>query len=280
MDEFEIPNIQNNEKQSNDNNKKDIIIKKSFQKNGYEKIIYKNLSKLKNKFIYGFKLPEIIINPSYINDGLNQNYTINYRERITNRELYRMKNIENEKNNESNEINNEIEERENNGQNSTMRLEFREEIISYRNNNNNNKDNNYYHNGSEYNNSNNNELNNPFYYKTQKPPIKYIIYKKRNHKKNKTFVSSPNYIKEREQKFKNSDKDDYNIKFPKEDIPLPIRPERESHNSCDDENIKTFKKDIENLNKYDKYKKIKNNNVFNNKFKNDSFGNNTNKTNK
>ena len=29
------------------------------------------------------------------------------------------------------------------------------------------------------------ELNNSFYYKTQKPPIKYIIYKKRNHKKNK-----------------------------------------------------------------------------------------------
>ena len=61
MEEFEIPNIPNDEKQSYYNNKSDIIIKKSFQKNGYEKIIYKNLSKLKNKLIYGLKLPEIII---------------------------------------------------------------------------------------------------------------------------------------------------------------------------------------------------------------------------
>ena len=274
MDDFEIPK---SEKQSYYNNKSGVTIKNGFQKNGYEKkLIYKNPTKHKTKFIYGLKFPEIIINPNYMNDELNQNNTINYRECITNRELYRMKNTENEKNNESNEI----EESQYNESNSTMRYEYREEIISYRKNNNDNRDNRYSYNKTEYNNNNNNENNNSFYYKTQKTPIKFIIYKKKNHKKNKTFISLPNNNKEKEQKFKNANKVDYNLKFPKEDISLPIRAERESHNSSDDENIKTFKKDIEDLNKYNTNKIIKSNNIFNKKVKTDFFENNKNRKNK
>ena len=265
MDGFQIPN---NKNQFYYNNKNGIIIANSFKKDGYErKIIYKNPAKYKSKFTYGLNFPEIIINPIYINDELNQNNIINYRECITNRELYRKKNIENEKNNESDEDNNEKEESEYNEPNSTMRYEYREEIMSYKQNNinNNDRENKYYYNRTEYNNNNNNnnKLNNSFYYKTQKPPIKYIIYKKRNHKKNKTFVSSLNSNELNNPKFKNENKVDYNPKFPKEDIPLPIRTERESHNSSNDENIKTFKKDIENLNKYDTYQIIKSNNIFN-----------------
>ena len=276
MNEFQIPNSE--DQSFYYNNKTGIIIKNDFQKNGNEKIIiYKNPNK-KTKFIYGHKCPEIIINPNYTDDNLNQNYIINYRQCITNKELYRMKNLENEKNDESNENNKEMEESQNNELDSKMRYEYREEIISYRQiNKNRNK---YYYNRTEYNNNNNDENNNSFYYKTQKQPIKYIIYKKKNHKKNNTFVSLPNYNYKNNQKFKNSNKGNYKVNFPEEDVPIPVPTERPSQNSSDDENIKTFKMDIDNLNKYDINKITKSNNIFNKKFNTEFFANNKNKKNK
>lgn len=275
MDKFQVPN---NEKQSYYNKNKGIIQKKEYEKNS----IYKNHNKPKIKLIDEFQYPEIIINPIYnINDELNKNNIINYRECITNRKLYQKGNLENEKNDETSEKSDKIEESDNddNELDSKMRYEYREEIISYPSTikNRNNK---YYYNKTEYNyDKDNNEVKNSFLYKTQKTPNRFILNKQYINKKNKTFVSASNYNNTKHYS-KNEFNNDYNVKFPKEDVPSPVQEGRQSNNSSDDENINTLKIDVDNLKKYDTSKIINKNNIFNKKFKTAFFENKNKKKNK
>jgi len=219
----------------NDNNNKSIKYKQ--ERKSYQ---FHNNKMNNNKLLLELSLPEIIINPNYLDEISNTNTRVNYRQNITNKKIF----DENEKNDDINEGN--------------MRDEFREEIIAF---NPNYKEKNLI---SDKNNIYNNKFRSTFIYKNKKPYIQYIS-KNNKHKKCKTFIKQMNYDDIKQSKIEENIKYDYNVKFPEEDKPNPIS--RETENSSDDENMKTFKTDIQNINKYNSLGIIQNNNI-STKFKN------------
>ena len=224
---FDNINEYNNIKQNK--NKKE---RKSYQ--------FSNNKMNNNNLFLELSFPEIIINPNYLEEISNTNTRVNYRQSITNKQIF----DENEKNDEINEGN--------------IRDEFREEIIAF---------NPKYKEKiliNDKNNIYNNKFRSTYIYKNKKPYIQYIS-ENNKHKKCKTFIKQMNYDDIKQPKIEDKIINDYNIKFPEEDKPNVIS--RETENSSDDENMKTFKKDIQNINKYNSLGIIKNNNI-STKFKN------------
>ena len=249
-------NINYNSNINLNNYSKEVILPNNYQK--FDNINeYNNIKQNKNKkerkpyqfsnnkmnnnnLFLELSFPEIIINPNYLEEISNTNTRVNYRQSITNKQIF----DENEKNDEINEGN--------------IRDEFREEIIAF---------NPKYKEKiliNDKNNIYNNKFRSTYIYKNKKPYIQYIS-KNNKHKKCKTFIKQMNYDDIKQPKIEDKIINDYNIKFPEEDKPNVIS--RETENSSDDENMKTFKKDIQNINKYNSLGIIKNNNI-STKFKN------------
>ena len=249
-------NINYNSNINLNNYSKEVILPNNYQK--FDNINeYNNIKQNKNKkerkpyqfsnnkmnnnnLFLELSFPEIIINPNYLEEISNTNTRVNYRQSITNKQIF----DENEKNDEINERN--------------IRDEFREEIIAF---------NPKYKEKiliNDKNNIYNNKFRSTYIYKNKKPYIQYIS-KNNKHKKCKTFIKQINYDDIKQPKIEDKIINDYNIKFPEEDKPNVIS--RETENSSDDENMKTFKKDIQNINKYNSLGIIKNNNI-STKFKN------------
>ena len=249
-------NINYNSNINLNNYSKEVILPNNYQK--FDNINeYNNIKQNKNKkerkpyqfsnnkmnnnnLFLELSFPEIIINPNYLEEISNTNTRVNYRQSITNKQIF----DENEKNDEINERN--------------IRDEFREEIIAF---------NPKYKEKiliNDKNNIYNNKFRSTYIYKNKKPYIQYIS-KNNKHKKCKTFIKQMNYDDIKQPKIEDKIINDYNIKFPEEDKPNVIS--RETENSSDDENMKTFKKDIQNINKYNSLGIIKNNNI-STKFKN------------